>query len=55
MRDSDLAVVLLGRVPDVLQQRQDLTPFDVAAGRMAEDLLDCVAMMVVEVRFHRQR
>ncbi|MDQ5831537.1 MAG: hypothetical protein M3550_00565 [Actinomycetota bacterium] len=52
-RHLDLAVVLLGGGPDVVQQRQNFTPFDVAARRMAEDLLDGVAMVVVELRFQR--
>ena len=36
-----------------IEWRQDLSPFDVAARRVAQDLLERVAMVVVELVFHR--
>src|SRR4029453_1796951 len=50
--DLDLAVGLPGGRSDGLQQRQHLAPLDVAAQRVAEDLLERDAMVVVEVRCH---
>src|SRR4029450_5062966 len=50
--DLDLAVGLLGGRSDGRQQRQHLAPLEVAAQRVAEDLLERDAMGVVEVRCH---
>src|SRR6266705_1182816 len=50
--DLDLAVGLLGCRSGGLQKRQHLAPLDVAAQRVAEDLLERDAMVVVEVRCH---
>src|SRR5512132_2936677 len=50
--DLDLAVGLLGCRSHGLQKRQHLTPLDIAAQRVAEDLLERDAMVVVEVRCH---
>src|SRR4029450_7241820 len=50
--DLDLAVGLLGCRSDGLQQRQHLAPLEVAAQGVAEELLERVAMVVVEVRCH---
>jgi hypothetical protein len=50
--DLDLAVGLLGGRSDGRQQRQHLAPLDVAAQRVAEDLLERVTMVVGEVRCH---
>src|SRR4029453_15477930 len=49
----DLAVGLPGGRSDGLQQRQHLAPLDVAAQRVAEDLLERDAMVVVGVLCHR--
>src|SRR4029453_16446612 len=50
--DLDLAVGLLSCRSDCVQKRQHLAPLDVAAQRVAEDLLERDAMVVVEVRCH---
>src|SRR5919198_2514494 len=50
--DLDLAVGLLSCRSDGLQKRQHLAPLDVAAQRVAEDLLERDAMVVIEVRCH---
>jgi hypothetical protein len=52
-----LALAVLHRT-DRLQQRDDVMPFDVVAGRMPKDLVQRLALVVVELgrfcrRFHR--
>jgi hypothetical protein len=51
-RDLELAIVLPARRAYSLEQREHLSPLDVGAGRMTEDLLQRVAMTVAEVRDH---
>src|SRR4029450_6774766 len=47
--DLELSVVFIGRGADCLEQRPHLAPLDVAARRMAEDLLDRGGVVVAEV------
>ena len=51
--DLELGVVLLIDGPDRVQQREDLSPLDVAARRVAQDLLERVTVVVAELVFHR--
>jgi hypothetical protein len=53
--DDELSVALSLHRPDRFEQRLDLSPFDVATGRMLEELPDGVAVVVVELRFHWRR
>src|SRR3984885_9891977 len=52
-RNFPFAIAFLGSGSEALQQRKNLTPLNVATGGMAEDFLDCVAMMITEVRVHQ--
>ena len=44
-----LAVALFGSRSGVIEQRHNVTPFDIAAGRMAEDPPEGIPMMTTEV------
>jgi hypothetical protein len=46
---SEFAVVFSFYGPQVLEQRQDLAPLDVAAHRVPEDLLDRQPMVTAQV------
>jgi hypothetical protein len=49
---SELAVVFVVYGPEVLEQRDDLAPLDIAARRVPEDLLDRQPMVTAQVRVH---
>ena len=53
-RHREFGVALFGSRCEALEQRQDFTPFNVAARGMAEDFLDRVAVTATEVRVHEQ-
>ena len=48
-RHSEFAVALFGGRSDEIEQRQNFTPLDIAAGRMAEDFLESISVMTTEV------
>ncbi len=48
--DLKLAVVRVLHLADVLEQRNNMAPLDVVAGRMRKDLCDRVAMAASQLR-----